>query len=143
MPEKKARSGSEKRRRQPHIDFRVTAKEKAEIEKAAERAGLDVGSFARVQCLAAPKVRAARRPVVEMKALARLLGEMGKIGSNLNQLARMANTEKCVETDGLESTLAKVRIVAGEIMQAMGRKYPGGGDKGRQTVLVAEDPTRM
>lgn len=35
-------------------------------------------------------------PSPDRQALARLIGEIGKIGSNLNQLARLANTGRSV-----------------------------------------------
>jgi hypothetical protein len=35
-----------------------------------------------------------KRPRVEREQLARLLGEIGKLGSNVNQLAKWSNTEK-------------------------------------------------
>lgn len=124
MPEEKGKrpSGSERRQRQPHIDFRVSAEEKTEIEKAAERAGLDVGGYARAQCLAAPKTRAARRPTVETKGLARAVAELGKVGSNLNQIARVANSEKRIIEAEIRAVLSEVRQAVAAILAAMGRK---------------------
>lgn len=124
MPEQKKTkaSGSETRQRQPHIDFRVTAAEKVEIEQAAKRAGLDVGSYVRAQCLAAPKVRAARRPQADIAALAKAVAELRRVGSNLNQIARVSNSEKRIMERELKAVLAYVVKAIDDIRAALGRK---------------------
>lgn len=52
---------------------------------------MTVSAFMRHQCFGTAGPRAVRRPPVEWKALAQLLGELGKCGSNLNQIARALN----------------------------------------------------
>lgn len=74
------------------ISVRCTAKERATIDEAAQRAGLSVGAYLRTLALGSPGPRAVRRPPIERRELARLLGHLGKIGSNLNQLARAYNS---------------------------------------------------
>jgi Bacterial mobilisation protein (MobC) len=74
------------------ISVRCTAKERATIDEAARRAGLSVGAYLRTLALGSPGPRAVRRPPIERRELARLLGHLGKIGSNLNQLARAFNS---------------------------------------------------
>lgn len=119
---KEATSGSEERQRGLFIRARVSAEEKAEVLAKAEAAGMTEGTFVRVQCLANPKTRAARRPPVEVRTLARLLGELGKVGSNLNQIAKAANSDKAVNREALETALAEVRGMVPAILEAMGRK---------------------
>jgi hypothetical protein len=70
---------------------RCTAEEQAAIKMAADRAGLSVGAFLRAAALGDAGPRAVRRPPIERKELARLLGHLGKVGSNVNQLARGFN----------------------------------------------------
>src|SRR5216683_1722961 len=74
------------------ISVRCTAKERATIDEAARRAGLSVGAYLRTLALGSPGPRAVRRPPIERRELARLLGHLGKVGSNLNQLARAFNS---------------------------------------------------
>lgn len=69
---KKKSSGSEKRQRTPIIGFRVSDSERAELEEAAERAGLTLGSYVRQRVLTAPKTRAVRRPPIEKLFLYRV-----------------------------------------------------------------------
>jgi len=88
---KKTRTGSGKRKKTIPVTSRYDEAEFAELNEAASRAGLTRASYQRVQSLAAPKTRSTRRPPIERETLAQLLGQLGKIGSNLNQLAKAAN----------------------------------------------------
>src|ERR1700733_15574938 len=87
MAYSKKRSGSEKRKRSPIIGFRATDGERAEIEAAAEVAGLTVGSYVRARSLANPTTRAVRRPPVEIAQLAQLLGLLGAVGGVVQAIA--------------------------------------------------------
>src|ERR1700744_5085787 len=85
-------SGSENRARTASLTIRLPDEERATIDAAAERAGLTAGSHARAVLLGAPAPRQVRRPPAERAELARLLGELGKVGGNLNQLAKSATS---------------------------------------------------
>ena len=73
------------------VHIRVTADERAALEAAAERVEMTLGPYVVSAALNAPKRRATRKPAVERAALAQLLGLIGKAGSNVNQLAKIAN----------------------------------------------------
>ena len=122
QPSKKGKSGSEKRERQPHIDFRVTETEKKEIADKAKAAGLDVGAYCRGLCLGDSKIRARRRPSVEAELLARLLGELGKIGSNINQIAHKLNMDAPVNPQDINLALIELRTINLAIIHAAGKK---------------------
>jgi len=113
--------GSEKRARTTHITIRLTPDERAAIDAAAERAGLTSGSYARAAVLGAPTPRQVRRPPIERKELARLLGEIGHVGANLNQLAHAANTGVDTDRNALLIILASLVDVRNAILQALGR----------------------
>lgn len=115
-------SGSEKRIRDCVLPIRLSAEERAVIDAAAEKAGLVVSSYARQALLGAPAPRQVRRPVVERRELARLLGELGKIGNNLNQLAKDANSGVLVfegEIDAAKLALVEMRDA---VLRALGRE---------------------
>lgn len=114
-------AGSEKRLRNRHLTVRLTEDERAAIDAAAERAGLMTGSYARQKLLGGPAPRQVRRPPVERRELARLLGEVGKIGSNLNQLARAANQGSYVRGVEIETALAGLDDVRAAILSTLGR----------------------
>lgn len=114
-------SGSEKRQRTGIIGIRVSAAERAELEEAAERVGLTLGSYIRECVLATPKTRAVRRPAVEQKLLAQLLGQLGKVGGNIHQIVKHMNFGNGVVREDLRSALASFEQAAADIMAAMGR----------------------
>jgi Bacterial mobilisation protein (MobC) len=115
-------SGSETRQRQLALRIRLTADEHAAISAASERAGLSLAGYARSQLLSAPPVRQARRPQAERAELARLLGELGKIGSNANQMARTLNGGgKAPAPTDLAAMQADIAAIREAIMRALGR----------------------
>jgi hypothetical protein len=107
--------------------IRCTEGERVAIKAAADQAGLSVGAFLRASALGDAGPRAVRRPPIERKELARLLGHLGKVGSNLNQLAYAFNSRGRVP--GL-AELTAMRQQVGELrdalMKALGRAgHPG------------------
>lgn len=91
LPHKRRRPrGTEKRRRSESVLVRLTEEELATANAAAEATGQSVAGYARA-LITGGKPRAVSRPVVDRKQLASALGALGKIGSNLNQLARASN----------------------------------------------------
>jgi hypothetical protein len=114
-------SGTEKRVRDRILTVRLSAEERAAIDEAANKAGLVVGSYARQAMLGAPAPRQVRRPPVERRELARLLGELGKIGGNLNQLAKAANTGILTYGGDIDAALAGLAEVKDAILRALGR----------------------
>ena len=81
-----------RRRRRPRKNSSPCASQRADrerIEKEAREAGLRIGGYLRALALGSAGPRAVKRPAVEREQLARLLGELGKLGSNVNQIAKM------------------------------------------------------
>lgn len=113
--------GTEKRIRTAHLTIRFAPDERAAIDQKAERAGLTSGSYARQVLLGSPAPRQVRRPPVERKELARLLGELGHIGSNLNQIARIANAGERVDQVGLAEALGGLSLMRDAVLSALGR----------------------
>lgn len=85
-------SGSDKRQRNRRIIIRCTDSEYATIIDRADRAGLFASGYVRAIALGNPGPRALRRPPVDRQELVRLLGELGRVGNNLNQIARALNS---------------------------------------------------
>jgi hypothetical protein len=114
------RSGSEKRQRQAVRQMRLSVTECAQLDVAAERAGMSISAFMRHQCLGTSGPRAARRPPLETALLAQALGQLGKCGSNVNQIAHALNAGGD-EPDWIAETLADVRAACADIMRALGK----------------------
>lgn len=115
------RSGSETRQRSVILKARFSQQEADTIHAMAERAGLTLGALMRHALLNVPPPRAARRPSVELQAAARVLAALGKIGSNVNQLAHYAHLGKfhSEEIDMALRDLAELRIAC---LKALGQE---------------------
>jgi Bacterial mobilisation protein (MobC) len=120
MSEKGVRTGSETRKRTSIIGFRASSEERAEIEANAAGAGFTVGSYLRNLAVTRPRTRAVRRAGGDAALLARMLGQFGKIGSNLNQLAKKANSDGVYAPPELDHALVELRAAAKAILQALG-----------------------
>jgi uncharacterized protein (DUF1778 family) len=90
-------SKSESRKLPIVRSVRLSAEEAAAIDAAAEARGLGSSSFAREAMLRAAKLpvpaRAQRRDVVAAEFVP-VLGELGRVGNNLNQAIRLANAAR-------------------------------------------------
>jgi HAMP domain-containing protein len=106
------------------ISFRCTAKDHTVINTTATRVGLSVGAYLRALALGSAGPRAVRRPPVERKELARLLGHLGKVGSNLNQLAHAYNRDGSVPgADELNAMRRQVGELRDALIRALGRDH--------------------
>jgi hypothetical protein len=121
-PKPKSRpSGSQKRKRFHMVTSAYDDAEFAELDQAASRAGVTRASYQRIQSLAAPKTRSTRRAPIERETLAKLLGQLGKVGGNLNQVAHAAHLGRA-EVAEVMATLADVRALLPPMLEALGRK---------------------
>ena len=118
----KSRRGTETRKRSTPVTTRYDDAELAALDEAASKAGLTRASYQRVQSLATPpKTRSTRRAPIERELLARTLGQLGRVGNNLNQIAHAANIDGAPRHD-IMATIADLRDLLPVIMEAMGRK---------------------
>ena len=85
------KSGSENRRRYPRVYSRVTEAERSRIEDDAAALGMSVGGYLRWLALDNPETRIARRPLADLRLLAQIKGQVGRLGGNIHQLLRLAN----------------------------------------------------
>ena len=112
------RSGSEKRQRSRMFTVRLSPQEALTIRQRAQEHGQSVGALLRSSLLHA-RLRPSR---IDQQAVARLLGQLGKIGGNINQIAFHLNAGR--PGDGIEGSLeealrdlSELRIVC---LQALG-----------------------
>ena len=104
------------------IAVRCSVTERATITERADEAGLSVGAYLRNQALGTPGPRAVRKPPVQKEELARLLGWLGKLGSNVNQLARRFNTTGMFPgSNELLAIRREVSEMRAALMKALGR----------------------
>ena len=108
--------------RKTHLTIRLHPTERGTIDASAERLGITAGSYVRLVVLEAPVPRQARRPPVERKGIARLLGLLGNIASNINQVARAVNSGEELDRELFDDALAAVSDLRDEALQALGRE---------------------
>ncbi len=108
--------------RDRYVAVRCTEAEHTKMTEEARRAGLSVGALLRALACNGPGLRAARRPPIERQELARLLGHIGKLGSNVNQLAYAANAfDELPSARELQQIGAEVHEIRDAVMRALGR----------------------
>lgn len=125
-PRKPSRRGSETRQKGTVFGFRLSGKEYQQLQELSEREGLTVASYLRRKALVTPTTRAIRRPVVEVQVLSKLLAELHKIGSNINQTARRVNMGDTPLSGEIASTLAACRQVARQVTDLLNRNGGAG-----------------
>jgi hypothetical protein len=108
------------------IHLRCTDHERTAIKAVAEEAGFSVGALLRLLALGDAGPRAVRRPPVERAELARILGALGKIGNNVNQIAKAIHTTRNLPS---WSELAEIRAdIAGmraALLKGLGYDHKG------------------
>ena len=77
-------------KREHRITIRLTDTEFSIIENSAEQAYMSISEYMRKQIMEG-QVNTKFEVVADVKEIKKLIGELGKIGSNLNQIARYFN----------------------------------------------------
>lgn len=112
-------SGSDKRQRGETVTVRLTKDERATLDALASRSGLAAGAFMRAAAFGDAGPRAQRRPPADHKALRQLLGECGRVGNNLNQIARNLNAAGSVNIPELTAACAVYLDISAGILAAL------------------------
>jgi hypothetical protein len=114
--------GTEIRQRKIVLTARFNADEAAAIREKADKRGQSVGGLIRNALLDAPATPIVRRPPVNAKAIALVLGQLGKIGSNINQIAHHLNAGRPLsrKEDLIDEALRDVLEMRLACLQALG-----------------------
>jgi hypothetical protein len=124
-PQKKKRSGSEKRQRASVISVRVYDAERAKIEANAAAVDLCASAYLRVAGTGHQRPHERRRALPELKPFTQAMGKFGIHMSNAYQLLKLANRGDIVGVaDELRETTAKINEVADELRDLI-RGYTG------------------
>lgn len=112
----------------PPFSLRLSFEERARLVRDA--AGMSLGAYIRERLFGedvAPRKTRGKFPVKDHEALGRVLGALGssRLSSNLNQLAKAANTGSLPVTPETEAELreacAAVLVMREELLLALGR----------------------
>lgn len=124
-------SGTDRRQRGVTVTVRMTPEERAQLEALSSRSGLAAGAFLRAAAFGGAGPRAQRRPSADHAVLRQLLGELGRVGNNINQIARTLNTGGTPDLLALEEALTAYLGIRNAIYRALG-KDPHDDHQGRE-----------
>ena len=103
------------------IAVRVTDDQWGKLDTKAAARGLKIGGYLRSVALGSAGARTMKRPSVERVELARLLGELGKLGSNVNQIAKAFNSTGAVPASPqLTAMQTDIMAMRAALMTALG-----------------------
>ncbi|HFC30374.1 MAG TPA: plasmid mobilization relaxosome protein MobC [Oceanospirillales bacterium] len=114
-----------KRHQNARISIRLTKQIKDRLERDAEQAGLSLSGLVKFRTLgqaAAVLPTKQKRISADLKLLRQILGELGKIGSNQNQIARRLNSgnHTQIEKTGQQVIQWKLESIRKDILTALG-----------------------
>jgi hypothetical protein len=111
-------SESESRKRTKMLPTRWTPTEYDQLSQRAHQAGLSRAAFIRLKTLGDEGPRSQKRPSKERRDLARVLAELGKIGGNINQIARHLNSGGEMNRQVAERLVRAMKSMISEVRDA-------------------------
>ena len=109
-------------KREHRVTIRLTDTEFSIIENAAEQAEMSISEYMRTQTMEG-QVNARFEIVADVAEIKKLIGEFGKIGSNLNQIARYFNQGGIISTEmknEIRKTLRDIYEMKYEVVKMAG-----------------------
>ena len=113
-------SGSEKRIRNKLLAIRLTDEEHQMVSSLAQAAELANADYVRSVILSKRPIRAVRRTSVDRVLLSKVLSELGKIGSNINQIAHVMNAGGRDRPALLDQALTEMSEARALLFKALG-----------------------
>jgi len=102
-------SESESRVREKSFPIRLTDDEFSKLTQRADALGLSRAAYVRLKALGKAGPRSQKVPRAGTKDLAKLLAEVNKIGSNINQIARALNRGRDFEKEFAQTLVERIR----------------------------------
>ena len=115
---------SEKRQRNKVAYIRLSDAEHEQLVTAADNAGMALAAYLRACAFGDAGPRATRKPPVNKRELLRLLGQIAKTGTNINQIARAINSGN--DPNGLADDIKAAVVDYADMREAV-RKVLGLG----------------
>ena len=108
----------------PHqLTVRVSAEEKRMIERKAAAAGMSVSRYLAERGTSEEAILEAEDREEEAEALRDLRGEVNKIGSNINQIARHCNRSARVDPGPVKEAAAATEQASDAILERLTEIY--------------------
>lgn len=136
---KKPKPKSEVRQKNHVVGVRLSAEEMAEAKDAAEDMGLTVASLFRVTFFKKVRTATRHRPQIDRELVARAVLELGKIGNNLNQIAKRLNERKSPQSVKVIEELTALKNTRESILKALRGLHDCEGQK----LLSCSEPRKI
>lgn len=107
-------------RQYPRLSIRLSDTERLDIESRAQRAGLSMGGYCKFVIFNTDPPRRSRRVVPEKAELSRLIGQVSRVGANINQIAKQLNMYSAIDVVEVSNAMADVAELRASIMKALG-----------------------
>src|SRR5882762_9056533 len=114
-------AGSSKRQRTRQFVVRCTEAEHEAILGKADSAGIASAAFLRAAALGTAGPRAKRRLPADHVALRQILGHLGRIGNNLNQIAHALNASQKASLPELRAAIRAYLEQRDALFKALGK----------------------
>lgn len=104
--------------------IRFSEKQRIELQRRADQAGgLSIAGYIKFTALDQP-TRKLRQPPVDRVAITQLLGQLARVGSNINQIAKMGHVQGEFSIPELTIALNELIDMREAIMKALGFHHP-------------------
>ncbi len=107
-------------RQYPRLSIRLSDTERLDIESRAQRTGLSMGGYCKFVIFNTDPPRRSRRVVPEKAELSRLIGQVSRVGANINQIAKQLNMYSAIDVVEVSNAMADVAELRASIMKALG-----------------------
>ena len=107
-------------RQYPRLSIRLSDTERLDIESRAQRTGLSMGGYCKFVIFNTDPPRRSRRVVPEKAELSRLIGQVSRVGANINQIAKQLNMYSAIDVVEVSNAMADVVELRTSIMKALG-----------------------
>ena len=124
-PNRPPRKKSQKRQRSKQIKTPLTPDEYQAISAKANAAGMTRAAYSRTVMLGNAGPRSQRRMPADAEALRKILGQLGRAGNNINQIARRINKGDPCDLPELRQALDDYTSIRAAIHEALGLDPPG------------------
>ena len=104
----------------PRLSIRLSDTERLDIESRAQRTGLSMGGYCKFVIFNTDPPRRSRRVVPEKAELSRLIGQVSRVGANINQIAKQLNMYSAIDVVEVSNAMADVAELRASIMKALG-----------------------
>lgn len=113
----------DKTNRSKRIFIRVSNAEIEEFQKRCEATGLTRSDYFRIKCLEEKPLKKRLKTSVEKELLGKTLGELNRVGNNVNQIAKRVNRDNEFPNHStLKEILSEMQVIRASLKQAMGLK---------------------